>query len=137
YPLPSFDRGLQVAGALPSELPSGPNKRWPHDGGKLGTLFGGWRGAANYPFQSGTPFTPRVTNNSADVSRGVNGTLRADYNGQPISIGDPTAQLFFNTAAFAIPAAGPFGNASRNLIIGPGSQLLNAQLSREMHLKRT
>src|SRR5262249_2058059 len=137
YSLSSFDRRHQVVGDLSFELPFGPNKRWLHDGGKLGTLFGGWRGAANYTFQSGTPFTPRVTNHSADAAPGVHGPFRADYNAQPTSISAPPVQLFSNTAAFSIPAPGTFGDASRNLIIGPGSQLLNAQFSRDIRMKST
>ena len=84
-----------------------------------------------FTWQSGTPYTPRVTGAVSDVARGTNGTLRANYAGEPISLADPTIDRFFNTSAFTIPAAGTFGNASRNLIIGPGSRQLNAQLARE------
>ena len=47
---------------------------------------------------------------------------------------DPTIDRFFNTAAFAIPAAGMFGNSARNMIIGPGSRTLNAQFTRDVAL---
>ena len=36
----------------------------------------------------------------------MNGTLRADYAGDPIYIDDPTTLRFFNTEAFTIPAPG-------------------------------
>jgi hypothetical protein len=87
-----------------------------------------------FTWQSGTPYTPRVTGAVSDVARGTNGTLRANYTGEPISLADPTIDRFFNTSAFTIPAAGTFGNASRNLIIGPGSRQLNAQLARDVRL---
>jgi len=80
------------------------------------------------------PYTPRVTGAVADVARGSNGTLRANYNGRPISLGDATVDRFFNTSAFTVPPAGTFGTASRNMIIGPGSKLLNAQISRDLRL---
>ena len=54
-----------------------------------------------------------------------------------MSLANPTADLFFNTAAFTIPSPGTFGSASRNMIIGPGSKLLNAQLARDVRLGRT
>ena len=36
-----------------------------------------------------------------------------------------------------MPPTGTFGTASRNLIIGPGSKLLNAQISRDLRLGGT
>jgi hypothetical protein len=139
YGLSSFDRRHQLSADLSVELPFGQNKHWLHNGGHLAALFGNWRGSTNFTWQSGTPFTPRVTAAASDVARGTNGTLRADYLGGPIQIAGPTIDRFFNTAAFAVPLPGTFGNASRNLIIGPGSRLLNAQLSRDvpMHRNRT
>ena len=50
-------------------------------------------------------------------------------------LSNPTIGDFFNTSAFSIPVAGTFGNAPRNLIIGPGSKNLNAQLSRDIRMK--
>jgi trimeric autotransporter adhesin len=135
YSLSSFDRRHQVSSDLSFELPFGPNKHWLHSGGRMAALLGGWRGSANFTWQSGTPFTPRVTAAAADVARGTNGTLRANYNGDEISLANPTIADFFNTGAFSIPAAGTFGNAPRNLIIGPGSRQLNAQLSRDVRMK--
>ncbi|HEX9366244.1 MAG TPA: hypothetical protein VF921_06440, partial [Vicinamibacterales bacterium] len=135
YSLSSFDRRHQVSSDLSFELPFGPNKPWLHDGGRLAAIFGGWRGSANFTWQSGTPFTPRVTGAASDVARGTNGTLRANYDGERITLPNPSILDFFNTAAFSIPLAGTFGNAPRNLIIGPGSRLLNAQFSRDLRMK--
>ncbi|MDP9322856.1 MAG: hypothetical protein M3P13_04420, partial [Acidobacteriota bacterium] len=89
----------------------------------------------NVSLASGTPFTARVIGDIRDVARGTNGTLRADYNGADISLANPTIDRFFNTSAFTIPAPGTFGNASRNLIIGPGSRLLNTQFARDVALR--
>jgi trimeric autotransporter adhesin len=136
YGLSSFDRRHQLTADLSAELPFGPNRHWLHNGGHWAAVFGNWRGSANFSWQSGTPFTPRVTGSAADVSRGTNGTLRADYLGGPIPLAGPSIDQFFNTAAFAIPQPGRFGNAPRNLIIGPGSRLLNAQISRDVTMKR-
>jgi trimeric autotransporter adhesin len=134
YSLSSFDRRHQVSSDVSFELPFGPNKHWLHSGGAVAALLGGWRGSANFTWQSGTPFTPRVTAAASDVARGTNGTLRANYDGEVISLPNPTILDFFNTSAFSIPAAGTFGSAPRNLIIGPGSRLLNAQFSRDVRM---
>ena len=91
----------------------------------------------SFAWQSGTPYTPRVQAAAADVARGTSGTLRANYSGEPIHVNDPTIDLFFNTAAFSVPDAGTFGNAGRNLIVGPGSRQLDAQLARDIRLGGT
>ena len=78
YSLSSFDRRHQVIGNASVELPFGPNKPWFNSGGFWGTVLGGWRGSADFTWQSGTPLTPRVVAAARDVSSGVSGTLRAD-----------------------------------------------------------
>jgi hypothetical protein len=133
----SFDRRHQVSADLSLELPFGENRRWLHNGGVWAALLENWRASTTFTWQSGTPLTPRVTGAASDVARGTNGTLRANYDGDAIQINDPSIDLFFNTAAFSIPAAGTFGTASRNMIVGPGSRQLNAQLSRDLRLGRT
>jgi hypothetical protein len=135
YSRSSFDRRHQVNGNVSFELPFGPNKPWFHSGGFWGATLGGWRGAADYTWQSGTPLTPRVVAAARDVSSGVSGTLRADLvPGVAVFPGSLTFPQFFNAAAFTVPPAGYFGNAGRNSIIGPGSKMLNAQFSRDIRM---
>jgi hypothetical protein len=86
---------------------------------------------------SGTPFTARVLGATTDVAGGVNGTLRANYNGVPIAIGDPSTTEFFNIAAFSPPTPGTFGNAGRNTIIGPGTSVMNLGLTKNINLGTT
>jgi len=136
WALSSFDRRHQFSSDLSFELPFGPNKRWLNNGGRAAAIFGRWRGSMNLTWQSGTPLTPRLQAAASDVARGTNGTLRANYDGGPIQIAGPTIDRFFNTAAFSVPLPGTFGTAGRNLIIGPGARLLNAQFSRDIQLKR-
>jgi hypothetical protein len=133
--LSSFDRRHQLSGDLAFELPFGPNRPWLNNGGFWATVLRDWRGSTTLTWQSGTPLTPRVTGAVTDVATGTNGSLRANYDGEPVQISDPSIDVFFNTAAFSIPAAGTYGNASRNMIIGPGSRQLNAQVSRDLRLK--
>ena len=137
WALSTFDRRHQLSADTRIELPFGPDRRWLNRGGPWSTLFESWRLAVAFTWQSGTPYTPRVRGAASDVARGTNGTLRADYNGAPIQLEDPTIDLFFNTAAFDVPAPGTFGSADRNMIIGPGSRLLNAQLARDLRFGGT
>jgi hypothetical protein len=134
--LSSFDRRHQLTADLNVELPFGPNRKWLSKGGFWTSVLRDWRFTSTITVQTGTPFSPLVQGAATDVARGTNGTLRADYNGQPVQISSPTIDRFFNTTAFTIPATGAFGNATRNMIIGPGSKQVNAQFARDIRLGR-
>ncbi len=135
--LSSFDRRHQLTTDMMVEVPFGPNRRWLNNGGVWAALLENWRASASFTWQSGTPYTPRVQAAASDVARGTSGTLRANYNGESVQINDPTIDLFFNTAAFSVPATGAFGNATRNMIVGPGSRQLDAQFARDIRLGNT
>jgi hypothetical protein len=129
--LSNFDQRHRFSTDFTYELPFGASKRWFTDG-LSAALFGNWIFNGTLQLASGTPLTPRVIGNVSDVARGVNGTLRANYNGQPITISDPAVAEFFNIAAFSPPAPGTFGNAGRNIIIGPGTSTMNLGLTRNI-----
>ena len=129
-----FDRRHQISGNAYIELPWGPNRRWLKDGGTLAGLFGEWSVQLNVTLQSGTPLTARVLGASTDLLRGVNGSLRADYNGEEIQLSNPTIDEFFNVTAFSAPAQGMFGSSLRNMIVGPGARQLNATFQRDVRL---
>jgi hypothetical protein len=96
-------------------------------------LTADWQLAAVYQAQSGYPFTVSVFGDTANAGTvlGEN-PIRANYNGQPLyTPGTHTADAWFNTAAFAVPAAYTFGNAGRNTVYGPGMQTMDLALSRE------
>jgi len=99
-----------------------------------GTLMGGWRGRALKEWTvvativagSGVPETPRLLQT-------VNGTgstaiMRPDRTGAPLYTA--AAGHFLNADAFTTPAAGQWGNAGRDSIIGPGTFTFNTSLSR-------
>ena len=123
-----------MSGNLYIELPWGPNRHWLKNGGTLAALFGEWSAQFTLTLQSGTPLTARVLGAASDLLRGVNGSLRADYNGAPIQLSDPTVDEFFNVTAFTLPAPGQFGDSSRNMIVGPGARQLNALFQRDVRL---
>jgi hypothetical protein len=92
-----------------------------------------WRLSAIYQAQSGFPFTISVFGDTANAGTllGEN-PIRARYTGQPVfGAGTHTADSWFNTAAFATPAAFTFGDVGRNTVYGPGRQTLDLALQRE------
>jgi hypothetical protein len=132
--LSNFDRRQRLSVSLQAELPFGPTGRWLTNGGILAAALENWRFTATFSADSGRPYSATVRGASRDVAGGVNGALRADYNGLPVVVDDPTIDRYFNTDAFSIPSPGLFGSSSRNVIIGPGSRNLNGGVTRDVRL---
>jgi hypothetical protein len=128
--LSSFDQPHRLNLDYSFELPFGTNKRFLAEKSFLKDVFGDWQFNGSWNIASGNPATARVLGSYADVARGSNGTLRANATGLPVSVADPGATLWFNTAAFTLPPAGQFGNVGRNTIRGPATVLSNLSVSK-------
>src|SRR6185312_2196890 len=101
------------------QLPFGRDKKWLTGDNVAERIFSGIQFSGNVTVASGLPFSPRIFGSGVDLNRGVTGTTRPDLvAGQSIQLSNPTIQEWFNTAAFTQPA-GVFGDAGRNIIIGP------------------
>ncbi len=132
--LSSFDVRHRFTGDFDYELPWGPERRWLTGDTWAARLFGQWQWSGDFTLATGTPLTPRVLGNAGDVARGTNGTLRPDLTGQPLTVAAPGIAEFFNTAAFALPPSGAFGDAGRNILTGPGTIIFNSALSKTVSL---
>jgi hypothetical protein len=104
----------------------------------LDTALGGWKLGSIWHFATGRYLTPSCTsagglsNTRPDVVYGVETNLPRDQR---------TAQEWFNPAGFACvaatdPATGlpRFGNAGRNIIVGPGTNYMDANLAKVIAL---
>jgi hypothetical protein len=129
--LSSFDQRHRFNADWSYELPFGPNRPWLTKGVPA-AIAGGWMLSGTVQLASGTPFTARILGDVTDVSRGSNGSLRADYTGAPVTLANPTVGAFFNTAAFVVPPPGTFGDAARNTIEGPGTTNASLALTRNV-----
>jgi hypothetical protein len=104
------------------------------------TLLGGWQTFGILTFQTGQPFTvallPDLDNSNTGTSiLGFGGANdRPNVVGNP-GISNPNPNQWFNTAAFAIPPFGSFGNAGRNILEGPGLQTLNLSLVKNTRIR--
>jgi hypothetical protein len=132
-----FDQRHKLTGDWTLELPWGDGRKWLTKPGVSQKVFGDWLLQSSFTVASGTPFTARVLGDTSDVAGGTNGTLRADYNGGPIQIGDRSIRHWFNTASFSVPPTGSYGNAGRNTIIGPGSILMSLALSKNFPIRES
>ena len=134
--LSSFNQTHQFTGNFIYELPFGEGKPW-FQTGTMASLLGNWTLNATVQLASGTPYSVIIANSVADAARGTNGTLRANYNGAPIALSDPTTMLFFNTAAFSAPLPGQYGDSGRNIIIGPGTSVANFSITKNINMGQT
>jgi len=118
YGLSDFDVDHRLVGSFVYNLPIGRGERVASDAtGVKNALVGGWQLNGIYTWQRGFP----ITIQASDLG-GLNdavGTNRADLVGDP-EVSDRTIVRWFNTAAFAQPAAGSFGTSGRNILRGPG-----------------
>ena len=133
--LSSFDQRHRFTADYYYELPFGKEKKWLSRDSWEQKFFGGFAVSGNLTLASGTPFSPRIFGNLADLNRLANGSLRPDVvPGQPIQLSDPTIQEWFNVAAFTRPA-GQLGDAGRNIIIGPGAIDFDMAFSKTIQVK--
>jgi hypothetical protein len=99
-----------------------------------GTLLGGWRGRmlkewtvlSNFTLGSGLPETPLYP--AAVPGTGFTNIIRPDLTGT--SIYKTAGSSHLNAAAYSAPAAGQWGTAGRDSIIGPDQLTLNSSLAR-------
>lgn len=92
-----------------------------------------WQLSSVYQVQTGFPFTISVFGDTANAGTALGeNPIRANLTGQPIfGSGTRTATEWFNTAAFATPAAFTFGDVGRNSVYGPGMQTMDLAIARE------
>ena len=116
-------------------MPFGPGKRWLSSGGAAAYVFGGWQVQSIVRLASGFPFTITSTNVcqcGSFVPQRVN-LVTAGNLGQ---LDNPTVNHWFDPTAYAVPALGTQGNAGRNTVRGPGTQLVNLSLSKRFPISR-
>jgi hypothetical protein len=86
----------------------------------------GWRTNGIFQYISGSPLT--ISPGTDRALRG-GGNQRVDVVGNPVLDSgrsfDQKRAMYFDTAAFATPALGTFGNMGRNAIYGPGQYNLD------------
>lgn len=121
----NFDRTHTLTISHVWQLPVGRGRHWSPGSKALDTILGGWDFSGITTFESGLPFNAFLwwnPNANADLTQ-----YRPDQIGNP-NVPDPSANLWFNPAAYEIPTGiGRQGNVRRNSLRGPG--LYNFDLS--------
>jgi hypothetical protein len=115
-----FDVDHRLVGSFVYNLPFGQGEKFGGDAtGVKNAIIGGWQVNGIATFQRGFPMTIQAAD--ADGLNDSFGTNRANQVGDPYPSGfEQSINAWFNTAAFAQPAPGQFGNIGRNTLRGPG-----------------
>jgi hypothetical protein len=132
--LSDFDVDHRLVGSFVYNLPFGSGEKFAADAtGLKNAVVGGWQVNGIYTWQRGFPVT--IVAADRDGLNDTFGTNRADLVGDP-NPGDRTVNRWFNTSAFAQPAAGALGNLGRNTERGPGVNNLDLALFKNFTVTR-
>jgi hypothetical protein len=114
------------------QLPVGRGKVINPSSRILNQIVGGWSIGAIVEFHTGTPLSPfMLTNTTNSYSDGE----RPNVVGNP-NTGAQTIKEWFNTSAFAAPAAYTFGNAGRTFGTGPNFFSTDGSLLKDFSVER-
>jgi outer membrane receptor protein involved in Fe transport len=123
---------LRISGMY--ELPFGRGKRWLSEG-LASYILGKWQVNTILVAESGTPVVIVVPGDVANIGAGnIKAYARPDLVGDP-QLSEPTANRWFNTAAFAIPNLA-FGNAKRGLVRNPGYWSADVSMSKNVPIRQ-
>jgi Carboxypeptidase regulatory-like domain len=117
------------------ELPFGPGRKFlGHVTGPARIAAAGWTTSAIIGLQSGFPFSPQLGYNptgNGDTRNPVRPDWNPNFHG---TLYPRTQQQWFNPEAFLPPAAGTYGNVSRNALVGPGLTTLDLSAAKNTRL---
>jgi hypothetical protein len=127
-----FDQTLRWVLSFDYELPFGKQgSRFSN--GVMDAVLGGWHLGGIYTLASGFPFSPYINNDTSNT--GTQAIPRPDQ----LRDGNlPRSQRnhnhWFDVNAFVTPSGFVFGNAGRNVLIGPGQNVFDWSLRKEFAL---
>jgi len=156
--LSDFDARHRFVVSSVYDLPFG--RKWVKQAGPGKALLGDWQMSGIMTAQTGSPFTVNLAaSQSGSAIAAFGNPYRPDLLSNPFTPGpvmatpDPACHStisqgglaanvvrqpgsWFNTCAFAAPAAGQFGTAGRNILTGPGFTNLDFALSKAIPFRR-
>ncbi len=98
--------------------------------GLLNQIIGGWSHLGIWSWHTGNYFTPVL---SLDYSNSGAPQARPDLTCNPNNGAPHTTDQWVNNSCFALPAQGTYGNAGRNILLGPGYFNTNLSLMKDFH----
>ena len=125
--LASFDHRHRFTFTYSYELPFGPGHSF-NPSGWAGKVVDGWTISGIGTFQIGAPITVNLPTDNANIGSGP--AQRPNLIRNPNLDGGGTAERWFDTGAFAMPAPFTFGNAGRNIVYEAGETSVDFSLTK-------
>ena len=134
----NYDLRHRLSIGFTCAMPFGTGSRRFADHGWLSDVLANWEVTGILTVQTGRPFTvallPEIDNsNTGRSSLGFGSNDRPNLVGNA-QVANPGPNGWFNTAAFAVPAYGSFGDAGRNILEGPGYANMNLAVLKQVRL---
>jgi hypothetical protein len=116
-------------------LPFGRGGKYLSTGRTADLLFGGWSVNTLLAARAGLPLNVTLSRSASALPDGNNVNQRPDrVPGVPIYLHGRGVNAWLNPAAFAVPAAGTWGNAAKNIATGPPLWQDDATVEKTFHI---
>jgi hypothetical protein len=133
YSNSNFDVRNAFKNRLVYQLPFGKGRKFMNKSWVLDEVLGGWQVTTTNIIQGGNPFTVQVPGDNNTYQHA--GTQFPNYSGAPLYVNGKNHTVWFNPAAFTLPAQGTFGNVRRNALYGPGLDLTNLSIGKTFDIR--
>ena len=127
---------FQFVSNLIYTLPIGPGGMVLNRDNVLTRIVGGWQLSTGYLANTGNYLTPTFSGVDPTHINAFKGSASRNPGVSSAAVGPQTINNWFNPKAYAIPAAGQFGNAGYGVLKGPDSQTMNAALFKSFGIWR-
>lgn len=118
YGLSNFDFRQRFTLSTIYDLPFGHGRKFlSHANAFENALFGGWQASSIVTLQAGAPLSVQLSNPTANTGTFTRPNRVCDGN---LPSSERTIHEWYDVSCFAAPPPYAFGNAGRNIIIGPG-----------------
>lgn len=135
YSNSNFDVRNAFKGRIVYEVPIGHGRQFFNHNYLVDAILGGYQVSSTMQLQSGNPFTVFANGSNTYAEPGSTSLPFPNYSGAPLTPpGGHSHQVWFNPAAFTLPANGTFGNVRRNSVYGPGLEYVNISAGKRFSL---
>lgn len=137
YSQSNFDIRNMFKGQAIYQLPLGIGREYLNHSKLLDAFVGGWQTSGTIQIQSGNPLLLTTAYNDSTNNQSGGYTQYPNLIGNYSTSGRPRSQRlleWYNQSAFAVPAPYTYGNFNRNIVTGPGINVVNFSLGKTFNL---